>query len=157
MGGKGVFPPTTHLPTSCQITFPTSYSSSSRRWHSPLPISAASPPWTPYRLHLPISPSISIQSPPPQPPEYIQQQQLKNIIDTLIGAGDFTAWANILFNPNTNSSIPTTTTATLIPTTATMFVPGNDALTHLSATATGAYNFDPFIIPYHILPQRLTF
>ncbi|KAL4561617.1 hypothetical protein LXL04_033787 [Taraxacum kok-saghyz] len=107
----------------------------------------------------PPPPPISIQSPPPPPsrPEYMQQQQLKNIIDALIGAGDFAAWANILFNPKLNSSIPTSTTAALIPTTATMFVPGNDALSHLSATATGAYNFDPFIIPYHILPQRLTF
>ncbi|XP_024990481.1 FAS1 domain-containing protein SELMODRAFT_448915-like [Cynara cardunculus var. scolymus] len=110
------------------------------------------------RPQLPVSAlPISPPSPPPPPPEYIQQEQLKNIIDALIGAGDFAAWANILFNPNTNSSIPTTATAALIPTTATMFVPGNDALTHLSATATGAYNFDPFIIPYHILPQRLTF
>ncbi|KAI3827091.1 hypothetical protein L1987_01155 [Smallanthus sonchifolius] len=110
------------------------------------------------------SPSNLPNSPPPLPPpvseplpppaaDYMQQQQLKNIIDALIGAGDFAAWANILFNPIPNSS----TNAALIPTTATMFVPGNDALSHLSATATGAYTFDPFIIPYHVLPQRLTF
>ncbi|CAH1440817.1 unnamed protein product [Lactuca virosa] len=117
----------------------------------PIPHPPISPP--------PPPPTISIRSPPPPPtrPEYMQQQQLKNIIDALIGAGDFAAWANILFNPKINSSIPTSTTAALIPTTATMFVPGNDALSHLSASATGAYNFDPFIIPYHILPQRLTF
>ncbi|KAK9058027.1 hypothetical protein SSX86_022867 [Deinandra increscens subsp. villosa] len=109
------------------------------------------------------SPSISppvpnLPPPPPLPPApgYMQQQQLKNIIDALIGAGDFAAWANILFNPisNNSSSIPT---STLIPTTATMFVPGNDALSHISGAATGAYSFDPFIIPYHVLPQRLTF
>ncbi|XP_076960578.1 FAS1 domain-containing protein SELMODRAFT_448915-like [Bidens hawaiensis] len=87
-------------------------------------------------------------SPSPQPqlsPEYIQQ--LKNIIDALIGAGDFAAWANILFNP-----INTT-----IPTAATIFLPSNDALSRLSGTATGAYSFDPLIIPYHVIPQRLTF
>ncbi|KAJ9558144.1 hypothetical protein OSB04_012758 [Centaurea solstitialis] len=87
-------------------------------------------------------------SPPQSPPEYIQQQQLKNIIDALIGTGDYTDWADILFNANTNSS---TIAATA---TATMFVPGNEALNRLSATAIG---FDSFIIPYHILPQRLTF
>ncbi|KAJ0622885.1 putative FAS1 domain-containing protein [Helianthus annuus] len=97
------------------------------------------------------APSPSNQPSPPPAPEYMQQQQLKNIIDALIGAGDFAAWANILFNPTSNSSnIPPSTTAT-------MFVPGNDALSRLSATATGAYSFDPFIIPYHVLPQRLTF
>ncbi|KAL8259485.1 hypothetical protein R6Q59_027438 [Mikania micrantha] len=94
--------------------------------------------------------------PPPSPPsssDYMQQQQVKNIIDALIGAGDFAAWANILFNPASNSSFP----ASNLPTTATMFVPGNDALSRLSGAATGAYTFDPFIIPYHVLPQRLTF
>ncbi|KAI3697527.1 hypothetical protein L6452_30620 [Arctium lappa] len=129
-----------------------------RRLSAVDPLSPSPSPSILPQLPLPAKPISPPQSPPPPPPpEYIQQQQLKNIIDALIGAGDFAAWANILFNPNTNSSIPTTTTAALIPTTATMFVPGNDALTHLSATATGAYNFDPFIIPYHILPQRLTF
>ncbi|KAJ9558145.1 hypothetical protein OSB04_012759 [Centaurea solstitialis] len=123
------------------------------------PPSPENPPSTPHHLllsaesALPIPPPVSTQPPPPppqSPPEYIQQEELKNIIDALIGAGDFAAWANILLNPTTNSS--TTTAAALIPTTATMFVPRNEALAHLTATS-----FDPFIIPYHILPQRLTF
>ncbi|KAI3739384.1 hypothetical protein L2E82_29788 [Cichorium intybus] len=142
----------------------TNYHLSSLNSSSPGPSPSIQPkPRTP---HPPISPpppppppvsKPSTSPPPPSRPEYMQQQQLKNIIDALIGAGDFAAWANILFNPKINSSIPTSTTAALIPTTATLFVPGNDALSHLTASATGAYNFDPFIIPYHILPQRLTF
>src|SRR5581483_6574163 len=46
----------------------------------------------------------------------------ENIIDAPISATDFTWRPNIVFDPNTNfSTISTATTATLIPTTATMF------------------------------------
>ncbi|GJU51151.1 FAS1 domain-containing protein [Tanacetum coccineum] len=109
---------------------------------------------------LPLPPPQTTTPPPPPPPPnspYIQQEQLKNIIDALIGAGDFATWANILFNPTSNATFPTSSTSNFLPTQATLFVPGNDALSHLTEAATGAFTFDPFIIPYHILPQRLSF
>ncbi|XP_071714542.1 FAS1 domain-containing protein SELMODRAFT_448915-like [Rutidosis leptorrhynchoides] len=104
------------------------------------------------------SPTQPPTIPPPQS-TVIQQQQLKDILDALMGSGDFTSWLNTLFNQTNSSSplylIPTTS---IIPTSATIFVPRNTTLT---ATATGSLNFDPLtimtIIPYHILPQRFTF
>nr|XP_043639820.1 FAS1 domain-containing protein SELMODRAFT_448915-like [Erigeron canadensis] len=99
-----------------------------------------------------LSPALSPLPPPPTtvpaPPEYMQQQQLKNILDALIGSGDFTSWLNLLLNP-TNAN-----TTTTIPSSATIFLPGNDAI---SSSAASSLIFDPFVIPYHILPHHFTF
>ncbi|XP_057949041.1 FAS1 domain-containing protein SELMODRAFT_448915-like [Malania oleifera] len=84
-------------------------------------------------------------SPPYTSPHELQQQQVDNIIDALIGAGDFASWANMLSNADPSS----------LPITATLFIPGDNALTHLPSPP--PLNFDPFIFPYHIVPQRLTF
>ncbi|KAK9267828.1 hypothetical protein L1049_010264 [Liquidambar formosana] len=92
----------------------------------------------------PPSPATT-QSPPPSP---LQQQQLNNIIDALIGAGDYGNWANII-----SAADPST-----FPFTVTLFIPGDDAITHLpTTTTTPSITFDPFIFPYHIVPQRLSF
>ncbi|PWA84010.1 FAS1 domain-containing protein [Artemisia annua] len=123
---------------------------SSLNHHSPSPSPSPPPPHT--TTHPPPPPSPTTTNSPS-----IQQEQLKNIINALIGAGDFATWANILFNPTSNATFPTSSTSNFLPTQATLFVPGNDALSHLTESATGAYTFDPFIIPYHILPQRLSF
>jgi len=65
---------------------------------------------------------------------------VNNIIDALIGAGDFTNWANIIsmINPVT------------LPMSATLFIPQGESLNRTP-------NMDPFLVPYHIVPQRLSF
>ncbi|XWS16683.1 hypothetical protein CRYUN_Cryun34aG0111900 [Craigia yunnanensis] len=88
--------------------------------------------------------------PPPPPTPPLQQHQLNNIIDALIGAGDFNNWANMLSAAD----------LFMLPLSATLFVPSDNSLfpfpVPISST-TKAAGFDPFIIPYHIVPQRLTF
>ncbi|PIM97520.1 hypothetical protein CDL12_30010 [Handroanthus impetiginosus] len=97
--------------------------------------------------HAPPPPSVSTSDTPPPPADEIQQNQLNNIIDALIGEGNFTAWAGLL--SFTYPSFP--------PPNATFFIPSNDAISRFPATGAAAINFDPFLIPYHIVPQRLTF
>ncbi|TKY45638.1 DNA-directed RNA polymerase II subunit RPB1 [Spatholobus suberectus] len=77
-------------------------------------------------------PPISAPSPP--------TRQLNNIVDALIGAGDFTAWVSILSSEN----------ATLLPVSATLFVPRDGAAVDRPPP-------DPFLLPYHVVPQRLLF
>ncbi|XVF26315.1 hypothetical protein REPUB_Repub14bG0005700 [Reevesia pubescens] len=93
--------------------------------------------------------------PPPQSP--LHHHQLNNIIDALIGAGDFNNWANML---------SASADLLMLPLSATLFVPSDhvalfpfpDPLpTSSTATATSAFAFDPLVVPYHIVPQRLTF
>ncbi|KAK7328520.1 hypothetical protein VNO77_22629 [Canavalia gladiata] len=86
-----------------------------------------------------ISPSPSTFSSSLPPQTVTPTQQLNNIIDALIGAGDFTTWLAILSSANT----------TLLPVSATLFVP-RDTTLDLPPP-------DPFLFPYHIVPQRLTF
>ncbi|OMO83213.1 hypothetical protein CCACVL1_11501 [Corchorus capsularis] len=86
------------------------------------------------------------------------QHQMNNIIDALMGAGDFKNWANMLSSA---------TDLFMIPLSATFFVPSDNALlpfafpvtipTSSTAASAAAYGFDPMIVPYHIVPQRLTF
>ncbi|KAK4370390.1 hypothetical protein RND71_009865 [Anisodus tanguticus] len=82
---------------------------------------------------------------PPPPPQLtqreIQEQQLSNILSALIGEGDFTGWANLLSSADLSS----------LPLTATFFILGNDTMSNLHNS------LDPFLIAYHIIPQRLSF
>ncbi|CAI9783508.1 unnamed protein product [Fraxinus pennsylvanica] len=110
---------------------------------SPFPSSIPLPhqrfPPTPY---LPPSPP-----PPPMQLAEIPKQQMNNIIDALIGAGDFAGWINFLSSTNPSS----------LSFTATFFVPSNDAISQFPTATAAGTNFDPFIVPYHIVPQRLSF
>ncbi|KAL4331827.1 hypothetical protein GQ457_07G005210 [Hibiscus cannabinus] len=106
-----------------------------------LPISASAP--NHHRRHRPPSPPPSA-SPPP-----LHQHQVNNIIDALIGAGDFNSWANMLSASH----------LFMLPLSATLFVPSDDSLFTFpvpfpTSTTSSA---DHLIIPYHIVPQRLTF
>ncbi|XP_057431274.1 FAS1 domain-containing protein SELMODRAFT_448915-like [Lotus japonicus] len=79
-------------------------------------------------------------APPPLPPSQIPQlstQEINNIINALIGAGDTSAnqWASILSMSNPSLSL-------------TLFVPQDAAATAI---------LDPTLFPYHVVPQRLTF
>ncbi|MBA0828200.1 hypothetical protein Goarm_012907 [Gossypium armourianum] len=96
--------------------------------------------------------------PPPSPPSPppLHQHQLNNIIDALVGAGDFNNWANMLSASH----------FFMLPLSATLFVPSDDSVfpfpvpvptSSTTAAAASATAFDPLIIPYHIVPQRLTF
>ncbi|CAI0546110.1 unnamed protein product [Linum tenue] len=88
--------------------------------------------------------------PPPQsslaPPNSAasRQEQIRNIIGALIGAGDFNSWANIL------SIAPPSS----LPLSATFFIPADDSL--VAASGDAAFS-DPLVFPYHIVPQRLAF
>ncbi|RDY06597.1 FAS1 domain-containing protein, partial [Mucuna pruriens] len=79
--------------------------------------------------------SPATPTPPPSPPP----QQMNNIIDALIGAGDFAAWVSILSSAN----------ATFLPVSATLFVPRDGAVDRPPP--------DPLLLPYHVVPQRLPF
>ncbi|KAM7279647.1 hypothetical protein ACFE04_006781 [Oxalis oulophora] len=108
------------------------------------PISAAAPP------SLSIPPSSPLQEPddtlssdsPTQATSSssaMTQGQLMNIFEALIGAGgDFNSWSNTI------SSV-----AASLPLSATIFLPADDSFFHTSV--------DPYIFPYHIVPQRLDF
>ncbi|GER24678.1 fasciclin-like arabinogalactan family protein [Striga asiatica] len=115
---------------------------------APIPANKTRTPPKP-TLSPPTAPPPRTPSPPPPAPPKpaeIQGTHLNNIIDALIGAGDFAGWANLLSGSDPQS----------LPLTATFFIPGNDAVSNLSAGA-GATPLDAFLIPYHIVPQRLTF
>ncbi|CAI9782208.1 unnamed protein product [Fraxinus pennsylvanica] len=110
-------------------------------------ISAAKPPPFPSPISLPHQrlPHTSYFLPPPQ--AEIQKQELNNIIDALIRAGDFAGWIKLLSSANPSS----------LPLTATLFVPSNDAISRVPAANVAGMNFDPFIVPCYIVPQRLSF
>ena len=74
-------------------------------------------------------------SAPPSPPTH----QMNNILDALIGAGDFNAWVSILSSAN----------GTILPVSATLFVPRDAAVDRPPP--------DPLLLPYHVVPQRLPF
>ncbi|GAB4829463.1 hypothetical protein Ancab_019135 [Ancistrocladus abbreviatus] len=110
-------------------------------------------------LTLPIPPSSSPLHPPPPPPppapphQKPQEVQLNNIIEALIGAGDFGNWANLL-----SAADPS-----ILPISATLFIPGDDAVANepiggsRSGNSSPLLSFDPFVFLYHIVPQRLSF
>ncbi|KAK1572220.1 hypothetical protein Q3G72_029266 [Acer saccharum] len=81
---------------------------------------------------------MSASSPPPPPP----QQQLNNIIDALIGAGDFNSWTNML-----SSEDPTA-----FPVWANFFIPSDS-----SEESSPAVDRMAMVMAYHIVPQRLSF
>ncbi|GMH31038.1 hypothetical protein Nepgr_032881 [Nepenthes gracilis] len=85
----------------------------------------------------------------PSPPLVIRETQLNNIIEALIGAGDFGNWANLL-----SAADPS-----IIPISATLFIPADDAVSvdPIRSRSSPLLTFDPFVFPYHIVPQRLTF
>ncbi|BAT79963.1 FAS1 domain-containing protein [Vigna angularis] len=78
-----------------------------------------------------VDPTSSTPSPP--------TQQINNILDALIGATDFSAWVSILSSAN----------GTLLPLSATLFIPRDAALDSPPP--------DPLLLPYHVVPQRLPF
>ncbi|XP_042020241.1 FAS1 domain-containing protein SELMODRAFT_448915-like [Salvia splendens] len=80
-------------------------------------------------------------SPPPSAVAANQDRHLRNILDALVGSGDYGGWANLLSSANPSD----------LPLTATLFVPSNDAISAPAAT------LDPLLVAYHIVPQRLTF
>ncbi|KAL0363691.1 UNVERIFIED_CONTAM: hypothetical protein Scaly_1324300 [Sesamum calycinum] len=105
------------------------------------------PPTQPSSLPVIPPPAVSTARTPPPPLAEIQENQLNNIIDALIGTGDFVGWANLLSSADLSA----------FPLTATLFIPSNDAVSHYSSANTAGIDYDPFLIPYHIIPQRLTF
>ncbi|KAL8512832.1 hypothetical protein ACS0TY_019096 [Phlomoides rotata] len=110
----------------------------------PPPLPLPSPAATPLP---PPPPPLSTTHTPPSPPEDIQENQLKNIIDALIGAGDFGGWAHLLSSADSSA----------FPLRATLFIPSDDAAAHSASVTDAGISFDPFLIPYHVIPRRLTF
>ncbi|KAJ8758801.1 hypothetical protein K2173_000522 [Erythroxylum novogranatense] len=88
---------------------------------------------------------LSQPPPPPQPPlpQVHSQNQIENIIDALIGSGDFSDWANV-FSAADPSNFPFS---------ATFFIPADDS----SSSTVSAISVNPFIFAYHTVPQRLSF
>ncbi|OVA10044.1 FAS1 domain [Macleaya cordata] len=72
-------------------------------------------------------------------------QQLRNIIEALMGTQDFSNWAVVL----------STTDPSTFPLTATLFIPSDNALSNI--TPTEFRQFHPSIFAYHIIPQQLNF
>ncbi|KAL8033850.1 hypothetical protein ABFS82_13G184700 [Erythranthe guttata] len=97
-------------------------------------------------------PPVSTAHTPPSPatPAEIPQNQLDNIFDALISAGDFAGWTNLISSTDSSS----------LPLTATIFIPSHDGIpsSPLSTanTITGM-RLNPFLMAYHIVPHRLTF
>lgn len=108
------------------------------------PTLVKSPPYQPQE-------PLPIQNPPPAPRTEDRQERMKNILEALIGSGDFANWGNLL----------TTADPSLLPFTSTLFVPNNDVVLSSipsSSSSTGVNaGIDPFLFLYHIVPQRLTF
>ncbi|KAK4781380.1 hypothetical protein SAY86_015482 [Trapa natans] len=76
-------------------------------------------------------------------------QQFYNIIDALIGSGDFGNWGKIL----------STSDPSMFPLSATLFVPNDSAFSsagRLPSTADSPL-INPVLLSYHIVPQRLAF
>ncbi|KAK4270785.1 hypothetical protein QN277_019555 [Acacia crassicarpa] len=105
--------------------------------HAPPPLSPAvqAPPLLYPAVKTPPPLSTAVQTPPPQ--------QVRNIIDALIGAGDFTSWVTILSLAN----------PLMLPMSTTLFIPqdGSDLISDNHPSK------DPLLFPYHIVPQRLSF
>uniref|UniRef100_A0A803L5J6 FAS1 domain-containing protein n=1 Tax=Chenopodium quinoa TaxID=63459 RepID=A0A803L5J6_CHEQI len=91
----------------------------------------------------PSTPPPQIQETPLSPPAHIQetrqQQQFNAIIDSIVGAGDFSNWASLLSHADPS----------MFPLTATLFV--------LENGGNSSSPVDPLLFSYHIVPRRLTF
>ncbi|KAK1395528.1 Fasciclin-like arabinogalactan family protein [Heracleum sosnowskyi] len=83
-------------------------------------------------------------------PDFFQVRNMGNIIEALLhghGSRDsFAIWGALLLGH---------TTGPVLPPYATLFVPSYPAVAHLSNVKPA--EIDPFLIPYHITPQRLSF
>ncbi|KAG6392131.1 hypothetical protein SASPL_146341 [Salvia splendens] len=112
---------------------------------SPPPTAAAESLSPSQSLSPPPTAAANSPSPPPSPAPEIQDSHLKNILDALVGTGDYGGWASLLSSANPSS----------LPITATLFVPSNAAISGLLASSPA--RLDPLLVPYHIVPQRLTF
>ncbi|XVF23071.1 hypothetical protein REPUB_Repub13aG0006400 [Reevesia pubescens] len=109
----------------------------------------------PLLLIIPISGAFTAKHhPPPPPPSPLQQHQLDNIIDALIGAGDFNNWVNMLSASDLFLMLPLSATL-FVPSDYALIFPFPDPLPTDPTSSTAA--IDPLILPYHIVPQRLTF
>ncbi|KAL6223374.1 hypothetical protein ACLB2K_006761 [Fragaria x ananassa] len=104
---------------------------------SPSPPPPPSPPQPPSPSP---PPPLSPSPPPPSPTTRATAQQINNIVDALIGSGDFRSWINIITTVNPRS----------LPLSATVLMPEITAVSPLPVA-------DPFLLPYHVVPQRLTF
>uniref|UniRef100_A0A803L8A3 FAS1 domain-containing protein n=1 Tax=Chenopodium quinoa TaxID=63459 RepID=A0A803L8A3_CHEQI len=90
--------------------------------------------------------SVIARPPPAQVQETPQQLQFNSIIDSIVGAGDFSNWANLLSQADPS----------IFPLTATLFVPEDGAFLAGNSTSP-ATSFDPLLFSYHIVPRRFTF
>ncbi|OWM74675.1 hypothetical protein CDL15_Pgr004638 [Punica granatum] len=120
---------------------------------------------------LPTALTVTVTSPLPAPTaaahvqaygdDRLSPQQHHNIINALIGSGDFGNWGKIL----------STTDPSMFPLSATLFVPGDSGFSSFSANRLSSYaspandpdpdptviGIDPLRFSYHIVPQRLSF
>ncbi|KAK9747819.1 hypothetical protein RND81_02G016100 [Saponaria officinalis] len=103
----------------------------------------AAPPTPPPSL-----PPLPLPPPPPQDP--VQESHFNTILDTIINAGDFRNWANLLAGVDPS----------VLPFSATIFVPGDSAFLDASLRSpqsTVLTFIDPLLFPYHIIPHRFVF
>lgn len=82
---------------------------------------------------------------------HIHHYRRSKIMDALIGSGDFGNWAGILSNPDSSG----------LHISATLFIPSNNnnaaAATDVTSSAAAFAAANLSLVPYHIVPQRLTF
>ncbi|KAI9126928.1 hypothetical protein K1719_002524 [Acacia pycnantha] len=134
----------TQPPTSPAVQTPPPHSS---QVQTPPPLSSQvqTPPPLSSQVQTPPPLSSQVQTPPPLSPavQTPPPQQVRNIIDALIGAGDFTSWVTTLSLAN----------PLMLPMSTTLFVPqdGSDLISDNHPS------MDPLLFPYHIVPQRLSF
>ncbi|KAJ6423166.1 hypothetical protein OIU84_024154 [Salix udensis] len=130
---------TTLTPTSAPSPAPTPTSITSILDTSPAP-TPISTPVTTVTFALPPTPRSPL-TPQQDELKFVNQEQIYNVIDAILGAGDFKNWANAL----------TMADSTTFPISSTFFIPSDNSLSPATTTA------DPDIVPYHIVPQRLSF
>ncbi|KAK1395527.1 FAS1 domain-containing protein [Heracleum sosnowskyi] len=114
----------------------------------PPPFSSKASPST--ALVLPELPSTALvlpELPTPPMPEFFQATQIMYIMQALFTSqGDFTIWCMLLTGH---------TTGPVLPLYATLFVPSNPSVIDLRHAKPA--EIDPFLMPYHVVPQRLSF
>lgn len=86
--------------------------------------------------------SAPANPPPLQDPNYASNQ-LRNVIQAVVGAGDFGGWSNVLYGLDPMS----------LPSKATLFLPSNEGLMRLPSDI----DFSSALVKYHIVPQHLSF
>ncbi|KAI5572042.1 hypothetical protein BDE02_11G135200 [Populus trichocarpa] len=140
----------TPIPTTLTLTsvFRLAQTPTYNSTNNSTPTFAPSPALTPTSI---TTVTTTLSLPPTPPPltfkqedlKSVLQEQIDNIIDAVLGAGDFKNWASVL-----TMADPTT-----FPISATFFITSDNSLSPTTTTTTS----DPFIFPYHIVPQRLAF